>query len=198
MPTRSDRRTKILEAAAACFGRYGYAKTTLDDIGRAARLNKTSLYYYFPSKDELFMTVVLTESTAFMQALAERVRQRPSPAEQVREYLLERLRYYRQVLDRHALSQPELQTLEPRFEALYAEVREREVAFLADLLLPLLPPTEPPAPGARRLANLLLSAADAFKHAAVREAPAPASPNFDAAEADTRLLVELIIRGLRK
>lgn len=199
MPKTTDRRAVILEAAAACFARYGYAKTTLDDIGRAVRLNKASLYYYFPNKDELFMAVVLQESAAFMAALAERVRHLPTAAEQVREYLLERLRYYRQVLDQHQLSVANLQTLEPRFEALYAEVLEREVAFLAELLGPLLPAGEPALPAPRHLARLLLIAADALKHEAVRRAPAAhpqAQPDFGAAEADTRLLTDLILAGL--
>ena len=195
MPTKTDRRPAILDAAAGCFARYGYAKTTLDDIGKAVRLNKASLYYYFPNKDELFIQVVLRESAAFMQALAERVRGLSTPAEQVREYLVERLRYYRQVLDQHQLSPAALQVLEPQFEALYAEVLEREVAFLAELLTPLVAGGGVAAaaarPTPRHLAGLLLHAADALKHAAVRTSPPTALPDFRAAEADTRLLTDL-------
>ncbi|RSK37550.1 TetR/AcrR family transcriptional regulator [Hymenobacter metallilatus] len=196
MSKATDRRAVILDAAAGCFARYGYAKTTLDDIGRAVQLNKASLYYYFPNKDELFMAVVLRESAAFMQALAERVQHLPTPTEQVREYLLERLRYYRHVLDQHQLSVAALQVLEPRFEALYAEVLGQEIAFLAGLLHPLLAAAAAPEP--RHLARLLLSAADALKHAAVRQAaPTPLSqPDFTAAEADTRLLTDLVLAGL--
>jgi len=201
MAKRVDRRPLILSAAAACFARYGYAKTTLDDIGRAAKLNKASLYYYFPGKDELFIAVVLQESAAFMQALAERVLQLPTPAAQVRHYLAERLRYYRQVLDQHQVSLAALQALEPRFDALYAEVLEREVAFLAELLTPLLPDDAPAAgrPAPRHLARLLLSAADALKHEAVRQNEAQqlnTLPDFSAAEADTLLLTDLVLAGI--
>jgi len=206
MPTKTDRRTTILAAAASCFARYGYAKTTLDDIGAAVRLNKASLYYYFPNKDELFMQVVLGASAAFMQALAERVRELPTATEQVREYLVERLRYYNQVLDQHQLTSAALLVLEPRFDTLYAEVLEREVAFLAELLTPLVagngplnltPAPTPPRPDPRHLARLLLSTADALKHEAVRAAdPAAGRPDFRAAEADTRLLTDLLLAGL--
>lgn len=201
MAQRIDRRATILTAAAACFARHGYAKTTLEDIGRAAQLNKASLYYYFPGKDDLFIAVVLLESTAFMQALAERVRHLPTPAEQVRHYLAERLRYYRHVLDQHQLSVATLQALEPRFDQLYAEVREREVAFLAELLTPLLPASGPgrTLPEPRRLAHLLLSAADALKHEVVRQHEARYAtglPDFGAAEADTLLLADLVLAGV--
>ena len=196
MAKRTDRRATILTAAAACFTRYGYAKTTLDDIGQACQLNKASLYYYFPGKDELFIAVVLQESAAFMLALAERVRHLPTPAAQVRQYLLERLRYYRQVLEQHQVSPAALQVLEPRFDLLYAEVKEREISFLGELLAPLLPESalEP-----RHLARLLLMAADALKHEAVRQKKllvAGGLPDLRAAEADTLLLTDLVLAGL--
>lgn len=197
MAKRIDRRTTILTAATACFARFGYAKTTLDDIGRSVQLNKASLYYYFPSKDELFIAVVLQESAAFMQALAEQVRHLPTPTEQVHHYLAERLRYYRHVLDQHQVSLAALQVLEPRFDELYAAVLEREVVFLAELLAPLLPGPPPPAPV--YLARLLLNMADGFKHAALRQhaaAAAPGLPDFRTAAADARLLTGLMLKGL--
>ncbi len=51
---RKDKRQKLVEAAAQVFLRYGYRKTTLDDIAEAAGLQKSSLYHYFENKDELF------------------------------------------------------------------------------------------------------------------------------------------------
>lgn len=199
MAKRTDKRALILTAASACFARYGYAKTTLEDIGRAAQLNKASLYYYFPGKDDLFIAVVLQESAAFMQALGEQVRHLPGPAAQVRLYLAERLRYYRRVLDQNQVSLAALQALEPRFDELYAEVLEREIAFLAELLVPLLPAATTAIPEPRHLARLLLSAADALKHDAVRQAQTQslsALPDFSAAEADTLLLADLVLAGV--
>jgi AcrR family transcriptional regulator len=49
-----DKRQQLVEAAAEVFLRYGYRKTTLDDIAEAAGLQKSSLYHYFENKDELF------------------------------------------------------------------------------------------------------------------------------------------------
>lgn len=198
MAKRTDRRSTILAAAAACFARFGYAKTTLDDIGQAVQLNKASLYYYFPGKEELFMAVVLDESARFQADLAAQVRQLSTPAEQVRHYLVERLRYYCRVLAQNQVPIATLQALEPRFDELYAQVREREVAFIAELLTPLLPAPAVVAP--LRVAGLLLTAADALKHEAVRRhnAAQPLLPSFDlgAAEADTCLLADLLLAGL--
>jgi AcrR family transcriptional regulator len=192
MAKRPDRRDLILTAATSVFARHGYAKTTLDDVGRAVQLNKASLYYYFASKDDLFMAVVLRESAGFQQRLAESVRNEPEPAVRIHRYLTERLRYYQQVLNLNQLSLDHLQSLEPRFDVLYAQVKSQEVAFLAELL------AQAGAADTARLAGLLLTVADAIKHAAVRATITRAitDVDFTAAEADITLVVNLVLRGL--
>jgi AcrR family transcriptional regulator len=58
-PDRAEeRRQQIMEAALACFARKGYYKTTMDDIVAESGLSKGSLYWYFKSKDDLFVSLV--------------------------------------------------------------------------------------------------------------------------------------------
>lgn len=52
-----DRRRQIVEAARDCFLRYGYAKTSLDDIARAASLSRPLLYRKYRNKEEIFAAV---------------------------------------------------------------------------------------------------------------------------------------------
>jgi len=44
----------ILDAALPVFARYGFHKTTMLDIARAAGISRASLYLVFNSKEELF------------------------------------------------------------------------------------------------------------------------------------------------
>jgi AcrR family transcriptional regulator len=53
------RRATILDAATSVFLRYGYKKTSMDDLARAAGLSRQGLYLQFPSKDALFKAAVL-------------------------------------------------------------------------------------------------------------------------------------------
>jgi AcrR family transcriptional regulator len=48
------RRAAILDAAAGVFMRFGYKKTSMDDLARAAGLSRQGLYLHFPTKEELF------------------------------------------------------------------------------------------------------------------------------------------------
>jgi AcrR family transcriptional regulator len=48
-----QRRHQILDAAVACFSRYGLHKATLDHIQREAGLSRGAVYHYFKSKKDL-------------------------------------------------------------------------------------------------------------------------------------------------
>jgi len=53
----SARRAEILEAAKSCFLRYGYGKTSLDDIAKEAGLSRPLLYRKYANKEAIFSAV---------------------------------------------------------------------------------------------------------------------------------------------
>jgi TetR/AcrR family transcriptional regulator len=52
------KKAEILDAATAVFLRYGYRKTSMDDLARAAGLSRQGLYLHFRTKEALFHAVV--------------------------------------------------------------------------------------------------------------------------------------------
>jgi AcrR family transcriptional regulator len=50
----ADRTGHILDSALTVFSQYGYAKTTMQDIARAAGMSRAALYLRFASKEDLF------------------------------------------------------------------------------------------------------------------------------------------------
>ena len=52
-----ERKAQIYQAALVCFSRKGYHQTTMDDIVAESGLSKGSLYWYFKSKKELFLSL---------------------------------------------------------------------------------------------------------------------------------------------
>lgn len=53
----SARRAEILEAAKKCFLRFGYGKTSLDDIAQEAGLSRPLLYRKYANKEAIFSAV---------------------------------------------------------------------------------------------------------------------------------------------
>ena len=55
---KAERPHEILEAAFLEFSRNGYAVTTLDQIAERAGVTKGTIYVYFASKEQLFISMV--------------------------------------------------------------------------------------------------------------------------------------------
>ena len=53
-----SRRSALLDAALAVFTRYGYQKTSMDEVARSAQLSRQGLYLHFATKEELFQAAV--------------------------------------------------------------------------------------------------------------------------------------------
>jgi AcrR family transcriptional regulator len=66
-----DKKTAIMDAAAALFARMGYPNAKLLDVAKACGASKSMLYHYFASKDDL-LAALLTEH---LQATIDALRQ---------------------------------------------------------------------------------------------------------------------------
>ena len=53
-----DRRRHVLKAALQTFARYGYRKTSMEDVARAADISRPGLYFLFAAKENLFRAAV--------------------------------------------------------------------------------------------------------------------------------------------
>jgi len=64
-PSASDERTRrqerLLDAAATLLARWGYRKTTIDDVAREAGVGKGTIYLHWKDKNELFRAAILRE-----------------------------------------------------------------------------------------------------------------------------------------
>ena len=69
----ADRTARILDAAADLFAHYGYDKTTMDDIARAAHVSKGAIYLHFRSKDDLFDALMLRETDVLQDTTMARL-----------------------------------------------------------------------------------------------------------------------------
>ncbi len=69
----SARLAAILKAAEAVFTKQGYFHTRMDDIAEAAELAKGTLYYYFKSKDEIYVHLLEREVKAIHEEIMRRI-----------------------------------------------------------------------------------------------------------------------------
>ncbi len=86
-----EARELIIDAGRDIFARYGYKKTTMDDIAKAARKGKSSLYHYFKSKEDVFGAVVEKEANELKAELLRAIKAEITPQEKLRAYVITRM-----------------------------------------------------------------------------------------------------------
>lgn len=55
---QQDTRRKILESAARVFSEKGFYRSVVDDIVKASGTSKGAVYFYFESKEQIFLSLV--------------------------------------------------------------------------------------------------------------------------------------------
>lgn len=85
-------RESIIDAARYIIGRYGLRNTTMDAIARGTRKRKSSVYYYFKNKEEIFTAVVAKEVDGVKKELINALASEGDPKEKLMVYVLTRMR----------------------------------------------------------------------------------------------------------
>jgi len=85
-------RDKILSVANKLFSRFGFHKTSMDEIAKIARKAKGSLYYHFASKEDLFKEVVSREIISLKNQLSAIIVDTDlSASGKMKKYLIKRM-----------------------------------------------------------------------------------------------------------
>jgi AcrR family transcriptional regulator len=84
----------ILVAAENIFSEHGYYQARMDDIAEAAELAKGTLYYYFKSKDEIFLHLLERESRRVHEEIQKRISEESSFLEALKEAMEFYLEYF--------------------------------------------------------------------------------------------------------
>lgn len=98
---KDQTKEKILTVAARMFGKYGFQKTTVDEIARTAHKAKGSVYYYFKSKEELFLAVVTQEINVLKSGLTRVIVDSQDATGMIRSYLMNRMTLMKDAINYH-------------------------------------------------------------------------------------------------
>ncbi len=100
-------RQKIIRISGHIFSRFGFRKTTMEEIAKALKKGKSSIYYYYGSKEEIFEAVVLYEANTLRNLLTKAIKSVDSPIEKLRSYVFVRMKsfeklsnYYNAIFDK--------------------------------------------------------------------------------------------------
>ena len=96
-----EQKAAIVLEATRLFSRFGLEKTTMEDIAKAARKGKSTLYYYFNSKEDVFAAVIRKEIAGLKTAIINAVENERDPYEKFRVFVGARLDYLNEKADQY-------------------------------------------------------------------------------------------------
>ncbi|MEO0083640.1 MAG: TetR/AcrR family transcriptional regulator [candidate division WOR-3 bacterium] len=87
----------VLKVAQDIFAKYGLSKTTIEDIAKAAGVGKSSIYYYFKNKDDIFRAVIEAQVKYVQEKIRNAINEAQTPQEKLKKFVVTRMRCFREV-----------------------------------------------------------------------------------------------------
>jgi len=99
MVEKDEIRDQIVEASRQIFSRFGFRKTTMEEIAQAVKKGKSSIYYYFQSKEDIYKAVIEKEATLIRDELTDAISNAANPADKLKAYVGTRMRTFQAMVN---------------------------------------------------------------------------------------------------
>lgn len=125
----------IVSVANKLFSRFGFQKTSMDEIAKTARKAKGSLYYHFASKEELFKEVVSREMSVLKNQLSDIVHNTELNAkDKIKNYLILRMQLLNNAANYHETLKADFYEHYIFIDDLRSELDKWEIVNLRNIL----------------------------------------------------------------
>jgi len=104
--SKDEIRNNFVALAREIFAKYGFSKTNINDIALAGGRGKSTLYYYFTNKEDIFKAVIESELVDLRENIIQEVKLAKDPQSKIKAYVLTRINFL------------------TRYKNLYAAIRE--------------------------------------------------------------------------
>ncbi len=195
--TQDLKKKQILEAAKQVFGKYGFTKTTLDDVANSVGMKKASLYYYYSSKEDLFRDVVKSETDELIKQLEEQIFKLNSVSEQLTSFVKIRIDYLHKLINLHNLAASIIIEVRPICENLYREFSDKQTEIVARILSDGIKNKQIRNLDVTRTAKLFITAVESITMRDIWKSKFSHEIDYKNIEEDSLFLTELIINGIK-
>jgi AcrR family transcriptional regulator len=125
---------KIINVAGRLFYQNGYQGTTLDEIAKAGKINKATIYYYFNSKAILLFEIVCGVMHEVLELARPIENSSLTPEEKLKTLILQHVKWELS-LKWPAIGLTERRNLPPKLLKEYLELRDEYEAIFRKVML---------------------------------------------------------------
>ncbi len=195
-----QKRQQILKAASHLISKFGYDKTTLDDIAHLIKIKKTTLYYYYRNKDEIIQEVVRTETDRYLKSLKENLARQKGATAKIHEYIRTKLNCMKEMLNIYDLSKQRFLEISTKIHAMIAKILEEEEHLLAGIINQGIQSKELKTCNAQKIAEAIVTISEAVKYKELYSSKILnlSEMDFDKIEGDINYILGLVFDGLKR
>lgn len=194
-----QKRQQIVQAATHLVSKFGYAKTTMDDIARLLNMKKTSLYYYYQSKEEILEEVVRSEAQNYLQAIKANLSQKKATYSKIQEYIRTKIRYLKEAIHLYDLSTKAFLEISTKIHSIIEDIHAEEIAILTNIIKEGIKKKELVSCNAQKIAESIVTISEAVKYKELYTAKHlyMNDMDFEKIENDINYILGLLFKGLK-
>jgi TetR/AcrR family transcriptional repressor of mexJK operon len=129
-----DKENIILDAARKRFAHYGFSKVTMDEIASDVEMGKASLYYYFPTKEDLFRAVILQEQNELKKNIELILEKSVCASDKLQEFVELRMKFFQILLNLGTLSVHSFLDTKSLFKKLFFDFEKIELGYIQKII----------------------------------------------------------------
>ncbi|KAA3609689.1 MAG: TetR/AcrR family transcriptional regulator [Calditrichaeota bacterium] len=194
------KKNQILQSARKCFAKVGLAKTTLDDIAVNLGMKKSSLYYYYKSKEDILSDFINTESENLKAVLEEEMSKAGNAKNKLKSFVSTRIQYFNEQIDLYNVPTQVILEFKPILEGCFNEFRKSQLDILEEIIKEGVAKNEFIVTSPVQTANLILTVLEAVKFQELfyvqNIETKPVNKITDTKQ--TEKIIDLIINGIAK
>jgi len=127
-------RIMILSAARRVFQKWGLNKTTMEDIAREAGKGKSTLYYYFKSKEDIFEIIALEEIESITHKARRVMSQISSAKEKLKSYITISMTEIKQTVNLYPIVRGEINGNKEFIDKISSRIDKQDEIMIAEIL----------------------------------------------------------------
>jgi AcrR family transcriptional regulator len=127
-------REKILSVVGRLFWEKGYLATSVDEIADVAKVNKASIYYYFPNKAAILYEIALMTMRALIDQAVSIVDSNLEIERKIEAFVSNHVRFSLNHLGFSGIGQMERRNLPPKLLRTYVSLRDEYEGIFRKML----------------------------------------------------------------
>jgi AcrR family transcriptional regulator len=124
----------ILLAAERVFQKWGLNKTTMEDIASEAGKGKSTLYYYYKSKEEIFNAVVTIEVDEIFAKARESTKEAATAKEKLKKYIVTSINEMKNKISAYTIIRTEIKRNQNFINKLRSQFESKQEQFVKEIL----------------------------------------------------------------